>query len=182
MAQQIRKLIFTQTDLPAYLEQEFGAKLLRRDNGDYQCRCPFPFHQDSKPSFSVQCRSGGWFWYCYGCGVGGTIIEFVERYYSLSSVDSIERICEIFEISNDPQSYIEAMKRTEGTKSVKKEFESEFIRLSSMCRNMLRDYPGDKDTLKVVKKAYFDANESLELSDLEKLKSVRTEIVRFMKR
>lgn len=179
---QTRTLIFTQVDFPAYVEQEFGVKLFRLDNGDYQCRCPFPFHSDNKPSFSLQFREGGWKWYCYGCGCGGTIIEFVEKYFSISSSDAIEKICGVFDISNDPQSYIEAMKRTEGTKSLKKEFESEFIRLSSLCRNMLRDYPGDNETVKVVKNAYSCANEALEKSDLEKLKTIRVDVNRFIKR
>jgi len=179
---QLRKLIFTQVDFPAYVEQEFNVKLFRNDGGDYNCRCPFPFHKDSKPSFSLQYRDGGWKWYCYGCGTGGTVVEFVMRYFSLSPSDAVAKLCDQFEISNDPKSYIEAMKRAEGTKSLKKEFESEFIRISSLCRGLLRDYPGDKETLREVKNAYVEANESLEKSDLEKLKNVRVKINRFLER
>lgn len=179
---QLKKLIFTQVDLPEYVEQECKIKLFRHDNGDYICRCPFPFHKDSKPSFSLQYRDGGWKWYCYGCSAGGTAVEFVMRYFSITLSEAVSRICDQFEISNDPKSYIEAMKKAEGTKSIKKEFESEFIRISSMCRNMLRDYPGDKETLRAVKNAYVDANEALEKSDFEKLKEVRNKINGFLLR
>jgi len=44
-------------------------------NGEVKVRCPF--HEDSKPSMSVNVRTG--LWNCYaGCG-GGTVIDFVRR-------------------------------------------------------------------------------------------------------
>jgi len=173
---QIRKLIFSQADFPAFLEQEISVKLIRLEEGKYKCRCPFPFHRDLKPSFSVDYVDDGWKWYCYGCAEGGMIVEFVEKYYSISCEEAVEKICSMFNISDDPQSCIEAMKRTEGTKSQRKEVETEHILLSQTCRNLLRDYPDDKDTVKLVKHIYESANEALSSWNLEKMKNLRIEI------
>jgi DNA primase len=173
---QLKKLIFSQSDFPSFLEQEIGVKLVRLEEGKYKCRCPFPFHRDLKPSFSLDYIDGGWKWYCYGCAEGGTIVEFVQKYYSISYEESIEKICSIFEISNDPQSCIEAMKRTEGIRPQRKEIEAEHILLSHTCRHLLRDYPDDKDTIKLVKRIYVETNEALSLWNLEKIKNLRMEI------
>lgn len=93
---QFKKLIFTQADFPSFLEQEIGVKLIRLEEGKYKCRCPFPFHRDLKPSFSIDYVDGGWKWYCYGCAEGGMIVEFVGKYYSISCEESIEKICSVF--------------------------------------------------------------------------------------
>lgn len=40
-----------------------------------------PFHEESEPSFSV-CDKGQYF-HCFGCGVGGDVIRFIELYKEL---------------------------------------------------------------------------------------------------
>ena len=173
---QLRKLIFTQADFPSFLEQEIGVKLMRLEEGRYKCRCPYPFHRDIKPSFSVDYLDGGWKWYCYGCAEGGMIVEFVEKYYAIPCEEAVQKICSIFNISDDPQACIEALRRTEGTKSQRKEVETENILLSTTCRNLLRDYPDDKDTINLVKSVYAEANEALCSWNLEKIKNIRMKV------
>lgn len=43
---------------------------------NYKARCPF--HADTNPSFSVNPQ--GRYFYCFGCGVGGDVFTFVQRY------------------------------------------------------------------------------------------------------
>ncbi len=53
------------------------------DRKDFIC-CPF--HNEKTPSFKVYDYS----FYCFGCGVGGDIIDFVKRYLNLSFSEAVE--------------------------------------------------------------------------------------------
>ena len=46
-----------------------------------------PFHNDTKPSLKVYEGSRGF--YCYSCGTGGDVIEFVSKLYGLKFMDTI---------------------------------------------------------------------------------------------
>lgn len=50
--------------------QQLGVSLSRRAG----MRCPFPDHKDKKASFSIDRKKNLWF--CHGCGIGGSVIEF----------------------------------------------------------------------------------------------------------
>ena len=47
---------------------------LNRKGGTYWACCPF--HHEKTPSFAV--NQQGQFFHCFGCGVGGDVIKFVE--------------------------------------------------------------------------------------------------------
>lgn len=47
-----------------------------------------PFHSEKTPSFNVYPESGSF--YCFGCGVGGDIITFVERMENLDYLESVK--------------------------------------------------------------------------------------------
>ncbi|WP_299805833.1 toprim domain-containing protein [Tardiphaga sp.] len=50
--------------------QLLGVKLSRQKTS----RCPFPSHNDSNPSFSIDRKRN--LCYCHACGVGGSVIDF----------------------------------------------------------------------------------------------------------
>lgn len=44
------------------------------------CECPFPSHKNKTPSLNVSIGPEGWeVFHCFGCGAGGSIIDFVMR-------------------------------------------------------------------------------------------------------
>ncbi|MDL4771350.1 MULTISPECIES: DNA primase [Thermomonosporaceae] len=49
-----------------------------------------PFHEEKSPSFNVTPSRG--LWYCFGCGVGGDVIKFVQEIEHLSFSESVERL------------------------------------------------------------------------------------------
>ena len=49
-------------------------------NGGSAFKCKCPFHDDKNPSLNLSIKEGLWLWNCFGCGAGGTVIDFVMRY------------------------------------------------------------------------------------------------------
>lgn len=51
-----------------------------------------PFHDERTPSFHVTPSRG--MWYCFGCGEGGDVINFVQRVDHLSFAETIEKLAD----------------------------------------------------------------------------------------
>lgn len=51
---------------------------------------PCPFHQESKPSFSVNPEGG--FYYCFGCQASGDIIDFYRAIHGLDFAEALEAL------------------------------------------------------------------------------------------
>jgi hypothetical protein len=63
---------------------------LKPQGGAYMACCPF--HNESDPSFKLDDRQGEWLWKCFGCGVGGDVIEFIEKFDHCSTADAIQKL------------------------------------------------------------------------------------------
>src|SRR5450759_5390222 len=64
-----------------------GVELTRRGQGLMGC-CPF--HDDSTASLSVGGVADRF--HCFGCGVGGDVIEYVHRFAGLSFLDAVQAL------------------------------------------------------------------------------------------
>ena len=51
---------------------------------------PCPFHQETKPSFSVNPDAG--FYYCFGCQAAGDVIEFYRAINGLKLGEAVEAL------------------------------------------------------------------------------------------
>ncbi len=49
-----------------------------------------PFHQEDEASFTVYSDSERW--YCFGCGLGGDVLDFIQRVENLSLPEAIRRL------------------------------------------------------------------------------------------
>jgi len=67
---------------------------LRKVGGRYTGLCPF--HQEKTPSFSVSPDRGTY--HCFGCGVGGDAITFVEETEGVDFVGAIEWLADRFNV------------------------------------------------------------------------------------
>lgn len=45
------------------------------------CRCPFPWHDDGTPSFTVYTDQQRW--HCFGCNLGGDLFEFLRQFLGI---------------------------------------------------------------------------------------------------
>jgi DNA primase len=73
-------------DLAAVVREQ--GIVLRRRGRTYFGRCPF--HQEQTASFAVS-RDAGLF-HCFGCGVGGDVIRFVERTQQVPLSEAVRRL------------------------------------------------------------------------------------------
>lgn len=57
-----------------------------------------PFHDDRNPSMKLNEN----YFYCFGCGAKGDVIDFVERLFNLSSYEAAKKLVVDFGISAEP--------------------------------------------------------------------------------
>src|ERR1700690_951948 len=65
---------------------------LKKDAGNWVGKCPF--HSEKTGSFVVNNKEGAWLFKCFGCGVGGSIVDFIQKLDNLSTGDTIKAIRE----------------------------------------------------------------------------------------
>lgn len=61
---------------------------LRRSGREFLGLCPF--HDESNPSFRVDADKG--LFYCFGCQVGGNVIQFLQRRDGLTFPEAVRRL------------------------------------------------------------------------------------------
>ena len=79
-------------DLDSVLDYEwiYGSEIQKaKINGDDLIGL-CPFHEDSKPSLSVNLRTG--MYHCFACGAQGNYTQFVAQKYGLSTKDAYKKI------------------------------------------------------------------------------------------
>jgi len=67
-----------------------GEQVQLRNAGGGNLKGLCPFHDEKSPSFSVSPAKG--LFHCFGCGVGGDVIRFVERIENLGFTEAAERL------------------------------------------------------------------------------------------
>ncbi|MBL0337921.1 MAG: DNA primase [Rhodospirillaceae bacterium] len=68
---------------------------LKRQGQNFIGLCPF--HQEKSPSFSVNGNKG--FFYCFGCGTSGSIIDFVMRQDNIDFNQATQKIADLYGIA-----------------------------------------------------------------------------------
>ncbi len=67
---------------------------LKKAGSSYKGLCPF--HSEKTPSFTVD--EGRQTYKCFGCGEGGDVISFVQKYYSLDFMEAMEQLAKEYGI------------------------------------------------------------------------------------
>ncbi|MCK9435563.1 MAG: CHC2 zinc finger domain-containing protein [Candidatus Cloacimonetes bacterium] len=170
--------ILKKKNLVDFIEKE--ARVSFNKMGDRSvCICPMPSHRDSKPSFGVgEGPDGVWLYNCFGCGSGGTIIDFVIDFYGAESfVEAIAILMTKFEISSDVELVSKAIKDAKVTMDMKNELECEHIQAASACRSLLRKKT-DKATQSWVGSSYRKMNALLKVMDKKGIVKIKQEAVK----
>jgi DNA primase len=85
---------------------------LRRQGARYVGLCPF--HEERTPSFSVEPQEK--LYHCFGCGVGGDVIKFVEEKEGLGFTEAVEMLADRYGVElereqEDPQAEAKRQRR-----------------------------------------------------------------------
>ncbi len=65
-----------------------GLEPLKARGDEWECRCPF--HDDKKPSFNVNVRTGQW--HCHACGEQGNEVTFYARLHNVNTAEAARAI------------------------------------------------------------------------------------------
>ena len=76
-----------QTDIVAVVGETVS---LKKAGATWKGLCPF--HEEKTPSFNVNGDKG--FFKCFGCGVGGDVVTFVERQHKMSFPEAVRHLAE----------------------------------------------------------------------------------------
>lgn len=92
--------------------------------------CCCPFHNDRHPSMKLNEN----YFYCFGCGMHGDVIEFTARLFGLSSYEAAKKLAYDFGLGPDKPPAAAALKKLEYP--LAKAFQRDEMR----CQRVLCDY------------------------------------------
>jgi DNA primase len=92
MAGRIRDESIADVREKARIDDVVGQYVTLRNAGGGSQKGLCPFHDEKTPSFNVSPTRQTW--HCFGCGLGGDVISFLQQIDGLSFVESVERLAE----------------------------------------------------------------------------------------
>ena len=70
--------------------ESYNLKIQKESEGRYTMICPF--HMEDTPSLKIYQNSGGrWTFFCFGCGAGYSVIDFMKMYENIGFMEVINR-------------------------------------------------------------------------------------------
>jgi hypothetical protein len=101
-----------------------------------------PLHKEKTPSFTIYPSNNSW--HCFGCGAGGSVIDFIMAYFGLNAIDSARRLDSDFRLGlfDHKPSQEELHKSTEekARRKVEKGLDKAFEGYMSKAYSLLCDY------------------------------------------
>ncbi len=131
--EQLNKLA-EKVDIVDYIGQ---TEELHKKGDKYFCCCPF-HNNDDTPSLCIYPSSNRW--YCFGCGAGSSIYDWIMKKEDLSFADSIKKVADITDSNIDIISWYES-ESVKFLKELKKDKESKAC-LHKLDRQVL-DFSSD---------------------------------------
>ena len=104
--------------------EHYGLKVSR--NGMACC----PFHNDRHPSLKLNEE----YFFCFGCGAKGDVIDLVARLYDLSGYEAVQKLAADFGISTEPGQAVSASYKP------KRPHIRQFREDEMLCFRVLTDY------------------------------------------
>jgi DNA primase len=92
VAGRIREEDIAEVREKARIDEVVSAYVTLRNAGGGSLKGLCPFHDEKSPSFHV--TPARQFWHCFGCQLGGDVIDFVMRIDGLTFTETVERLAE----------------------------------------------------------------------------------------
>ena len=67
---------------------------LKKSGATFKGLCPF--HNEKTPSFNVNGDKG--FFHCFGCGIGGDVVKFIELQEKLNFPEAVRQLAQRFSV------------------------------------------------------------------------------------
>ena len=96
MAGRIRDESIAEVREKARIDDVVGQYVTLRNAGGGSQKGLCPFHDEKTPSFNVSPTRQTW--HCFGCGLGGDVISFLQQIDGLSFVESVERLADKYAV------------------------------------------------------------------------------------
>ena len=121
--------LFTQIKMAVSVKEAAEYYGLEVNRGNMVC-CPF--HADRTPSMKLNED----YFYCFGCGAHGDVIDLVARLFNLSSYDAAKKLAADFGITEQKPSVLTKLKRSKS----QAELESRSFRVLGDYLQILQDW------------------------------------------
>lgn len=154
-----------------------------------------PFHPDTDPSMYISRQRGVFVWYCFGCGAGGTIIDFYIMHQRVKLIDAIRNLEPSIEIDNldnrkktleDLQKNLEPTASSQITQQIQKndydiemDIEDMNYNIRMLALNHLRFCKKDADEFDFIHKNIFSkADQACNELDINKINEIYQSILK----
>ena len=81
--------------------------LLKKSGSNFFGLCPF--HSEKTPSFSVNINKQ--IYYCFGCGAGGDVLNFLKRYHGITFPEAAKMLARQYNITIETKEIDPAKRR-----------------------------------------------------------------------
>lgn len=162
--------------------EKHGLSLMRAGQSRLKCVCPF--HTDSDPSLTVYLEGDDGFesWCCFGCRVGGDVINFVMKAQNISKSQAIKYFAENYPLRLAGNiDFKTSMDLTVGVKENYQILKNRSITLSHNIRLLLRESEHPEKILLMLKPYLKEIDGAVNDNDYFTYLWTKDDIVRIMK-
>lgn len=120
---------------------------LKQRGGKFLACCPF--HKEKTPSFQIDPNLQ--LWHCFGCGEGGNLVTFVEKFYDMNFVEAMEFLADKANIelhrNGNQKTYSRSQKSRliEACNLAVSFYHNQLMRVKSAGANSARKYLGSRN-------------------------------------
>lgn len=172
MSSSVIHQVLAKKSIVKYLEDKHITPHKVLSGGKLSYLCPFPDHNESKPSFIVWTASEYENFHCFGCQRHHSIIDLVAGMEGLTFKEALERLAGDMEISRDEIVAIESdrcLKITEEMPVMKFELADTLSSISSLCRTYIDAISNDPSELGIIDKLYAQVDDEIANFEFGKL-------------
>ena len=163
------KEILKNFNVTGYLTSK-GIGPVRESQGRKQYRCPMPAHNDSDPSFFVYEKDGVEKYKCFGCSIGGNVIDLYCDLENTSIRNAISYFANRLDINEEDiiTSILEEVSEDDMSFNIN----DLAIKVSRSCYNYLNEVDFDKEEVIVIEKALEKIDSVIHRMDIKTLEEM----------
>lgn len=145
--------------------------------------CPLPWHQETKPSFTVWVNAEYENYYCFGCQSHNNIINLVSGLEGVSNTGAIKILAQDANISVDDEHQLAQEKFMDyKVADPVNDLAENLLSISRICNLFLESVDYDKQECEIIKKVWSFLDKSLLEHDIEAIESLYYNIENVIKK